>query len=97
VQAVPAQLVTQKPIIFRIFYATGQKTIESFRADSNKILNGLRGKSNSGLIVVVQRFTPNGSENPCVAGSIPVLATTPETFSEMIMSSVFFFCNSLFF
>lgn len=73
-QAVPAPLVTQKPIIFRIFYATGQKTTESFRADPNKILNRLRGKLYSGLIVVVQSFTPNGSENPCVAGSIPVLA-----------------------
>ena len=37
------------------------------------------------------------TENPCVAGSIPVLATPPETFSGMIMSPVFSFCNPLFF
>ena len=74
-QAVPAQLPPQKPIIFRIFYATDQKTGEYFRAHLNKILNGLRGKSYSGLIVVVQSFMPNGTENPCVARSIPVLAT----------------------
>ncbi len=61
-------------MIFRIFSATDRKAGTYFRIDSNKILNGLRGKSHSGLNSVVQSFTPNGSENPCVAGSIPVLA-----------------------
>jgi hypothetical protein len=36
------------------------------------------------------------TENPCVAGSIPVLATLPEMFSEMIISPVFL-CLSLAF
>ncbi|MEI8300341.1 MAG: hypothetical protein WCG10_01845 [Chlamydiota bacterium] len=48
----------------------------------NKILNGLRGKESSGLISVVQSFMPNGSENPCVAGSIPVLATSFSTYLQ---------------
>lgn len=47
-------------MIFRNFYATDQKAGEYFRADSNKVLNGLE----EGLIIVVQSFTPNGSENP---------------------------------
>ena len=66
---------------FRIFYATDQKTNEYFRTHPNKILNRLRGKSSSGLISVVQSFTPNGSENPCVAGSIPVLAKQTQAFA----------------
>ena len=63
-------------MIFRIFYATDRKAGAYFRIDSNKILKALRGKSSSGLISFVQSVTPNGSENPCVAGSIPVLATS---------------------
>lgn len=45
---------------FRIFYATDVKTSEYFRAESNKFLNVLRGKSSSDLISVVQSFTRNG-------------------------------------
>jgi hypothetical protein len=63
-------------MIFRIFSATDQKASEYFRTDSNKILNSLRGKESSGLIVIVQSFITNGSENSCVAGSIPALATS---------------------
>lgn len=74
-QTVSAQLATQKPIIFRIFYATGQKRREYFGADWSKCLNELRGKIYSGILAFVQSFTMNGTENPCVAGSIPVPAT----------------------
>ncbi len=66
--------LSKSALILRIFYATDQKTSEYFRADANKILNRLRGKSYSDILLSVQSFTQNGSENPCVAGSIPVLA-----------------------
>jgi hypothetical protein len=61
-------------MIFRIFYGIDQKIDEYFKIDSNKILNGLRVKSYSGLIVVVYSFMIKWTENPCVAGSIPALS-----------------------
>jgi hypothetical protein len=48
----------------------------------------LRGKSSSGLISVVQSFTPNGSENPCVASSIPVLATSVGALYVLLLFSL---------
>ena len=58
-QVISQQLDGLNLPILRKFSATVGKTSEYFRANSNKILNALRRKSSSGLISVVQSFTPN--------------------------------------
>jgi hypothetical protein len=73
-------------LFFRVFYAIDRKASEYFRISSNKSLNRLREKSYSGLIVVVQSFTTNGSENPCIASSIPVLANFFYRTQEVFMA-----------
>jgi hypothetical protein len=47
---------------------------EFLSTSQNQTIQFFPRKFSSGIFLRVQRFTPNGSENPCVAGSIPVLA-----------------------
>ncbi len=71
---------------FRKISANDLNLKEFFRINQDKINSSFPGKNDSGIFLCIQSSIVDGSENPCVAGSIPVLATL------FIVSSEFLIC-----
>jgi hypothetical protein len=59
---------------FRKISANALSLKESFRVNQDKINSFFPRKNDSGIFLCIQSAIVDGSENPCVAGSIPVLA-----------------------
>ena len=68
-------LVNMESRIFRKISANDQNLKEFFCINQDKINSFFPGNTYSGIFLRIQRSVVDGSENPCVPGSTPALAT----------------------